>query len=188
MPEWKGIVGKGFRADEFDEYVKTVKFDEWKPSFIVLHNTAIPTFADWHKHPGEERMRALERYYRDDNHWSAGPHLFVADDLIWVFTPLNVPGVHSPSWNRIAWGVELVGDYDKEPLSREVRDNAIAALTSLHWIIGIDPRQIRLHREDTKTTHKHCPGLNMVKDDVINLVVAALTERPPLSVAAPISA
>ncbi|HEV2715317.1 MAG TPA: hypothetical protein VGU64_08645, partial [Terriglobales bacterium] len=74
------------------------------------------TFADWHKHSGEERMRALERYYRDENHWSGGPHLFVADDLMWVFTPLNVPGVHSPSWNRVAWGVELVGDYDKEPL------------------------------------------------------------------------
>ena len=24
-----------------------------------------------------------------------GPHLFVADDLIWVFTPLPTPGIHS---------------------------------------------------------------------------------------------
>lgn len=185
MPEWKGIIGRGFRAEEFDTYVRAVKFGNWKPSFVVLHNTAVPTFADWHRHTGEERMHALERYYRDEMHWSAGPHLFIADDLVWVFTPLNVPGVHSPFWNRIAWGVELVGDYENEPLSQGVRDNAIAALASLHWVMNIDPHRIRLHREDEKTTHKHCPGRNVVKDDVVNLVVAALSERPPLSAAEP---
>ena len=44
-------------------------------------------------------MRNLEAYYRDEQDWSAGPHLFVADDLIWVFTPLRTSWVHSPSWD-----------------------------------------------------------------------------------------
>jgi hypothetical protein len=48
--------------------------------------------------------------------WSAGPHLFIADHLIWVFTALGTRGVHSPSWNAI-WWVELVGDYSTEDLS-----------------------------------------------------------------------
>lgn len=180
MSTWSGIVGKGFTAPDFDAYVRTVQFDSWKPSFIVLHNTAMPTFADWHKHPGDERIRNLEAYYRDEMHWSAGPHLFIADDLIWVFTPLNLPGVHSPSWNRVSWGVELVGDYETEVLNGNLRSNAIAALISLHWVMNIDPRRIRLHREDDLTTHKTCPGKHVLKEDVINNVVAALSERPPL--------
>jgi N-acetylmuramoyl-L-alanine amidase len=181
MSEWHGIVGKGFTTGEFDAYVRTLTFATWKPTFIVLHNTAVPTFAEWRRHPGEERMHALEKYYRDEMHWSAGPHLFVADDLIWVFTPLNVPGVHSPSWNQVSWGVELVGDYETEILNENLRSNAIAALASLHWIMKIDPRSLRLHREDSLTTHKTCPGKHVVKEDVINNLAATLSERPPLA-------
>ena len=108
---WKGIVGKGFTAADFDAYAKTITFGAWRPQFVVLHNTAIPKLADWHSVPGEKRMLALEHYYRDIQKWSGGPHLFIADDLIWAFTPLNLQGVHAPSWNAISWGVELVGDY-----------------------------------------------------------------------------
>src|SRR5436190_1904248 len=48
MPAWKGIVGKGFTASDFSQYVTTVTFNAWRPQFVVLHNTAVPTFADWH--------------------------------------------------------------------------------------------------------------------------------------------
>jgi hypothetical protein len=179
MPTWKGIVGKGFTAAEFTDYVQTVRLTSWRPQFVVLHNTYIPRLADWHKVPGQQRMLSLQAYYRDTQHWSAGPHLFVADDLIWVFTSLDTPGVHSPSWNAISWGVELVGDYSTETLGAAVRTNASSALASLHMLAGIDPETLKLHREDTKTTHKHCPGPNVIKSDMITLVSAALSERSP---------
>ena len=169
MPLWKGIIGKAFTADQFDAYVAAVSFDTWTPDFVVLHNTAVPTFAQWHTVPGATRMQGLQHYYRDVQHWSGGPHLFVADDFIWVFTPLNVPGVHSPSWNAISWGVELVGDYETETLSAAVRDNAVAALATLHAAIGLDPDKLRLHKEDPRTTH-NCPGKNIVKADVITWI------------------
>jgi hypothetical protein len=178
MPVWKGIVGKSFAAPDFTQYLSTITFDGWRPQFVVLHNTAVPTFADWHKVPGEQRMQSLEHYYRDIQHWSAGPHLFVADDLIWVFTPLNTPGVHSPSWNAISWGVELVGDYAVEVLSSASRNNLISALASLHAAVGIDPNGLRLHKEDLKTTH-NCPGKNIVKGDVISWVLDQLSETNP---------
>jgi N-acetylmuramoyl-L-alanine amidase-like protein len=162
MPAWKGIIGKGFTANDFSQYVTTVTFNAWRPQFVVLHNTAVPTFADWHKVPGEQRMKNLESFYRDTQQWSAGPHLFVADDLIWVFTPLNTPGVHSPSWNAIAWGVEMVGDYSVEPLNPALRQNTISALATLHSLMGLDPSSLRLHKEDPKTTH-NCPGSAIVK-------------------------
>ena len=187
MATWKGIVGKGFRPDEFKDYVAGLSFATWRPSFVVLHNTAVPTFAQWHQVPGETRMENLQRYYRDIQGWSAGPHLFVADDLVWVFTPLTVPGVHSPSWNSVSWGVELVGDYSKEELTPAVRSNAISALATLHGSLGLTPSTLRLHREDPLTTHL-CPGNIVSKSDVIALVTAELVttfpgEHPDMRVA-----
>jgi hypothetical protein len=176
MPTWKGIVGKSFTAADFATYVQTVQLLSWRPQFVVLHNTYIPTLADWHNIPGEQRMLNLQTYYRDTQHWSAGPHLFVADDLIWVFTPLDTPGVHSPSWNAISWGVELVGDYSSEDFDPGVQDNAASALAALHALAGIPPDTLKLHKEDPKTTHKNCPGANVTKDDVIAMVFAALAD------------
>jgi hypothetical protein len=116
-------------------------------------------------------MKALQHFYRDIQGWSAGPHLFVADDLIWAFTPLNTPGVHSPSWNAISWGVELVGDYSVEQLTPALQENEVTALATLHASIGLDPNGLRLHKEDPKTTHKGCPGSNIVKADVIQWII-----------------
>jgi hypothetical protein len=178
MPQWKGIVGKSFPREDFATYLKTVTFKAWRPQFIVLHNTAVPALADWHKASGAARMKGLEHYYRDVQHWSAGPHLFIADDLIWVFTPLNTPGVHSPSWNAIAWGVELVGDYATEQFPDTVRGNAISALASLHALVGLDPHTLRLHKEDPRTTH-NCPGKNIVKADIIEAIFQELSATSP---------
>jgi N-acetylmuramoyl-L-alanine amidase-like protein len=178
MANWKGIVGQGFSTDAFQHYVDTIAFDTWRPQFVVLHNTAIPNLTDWHAVPGDARMRGLEHYYRDLQHWSAGPHLFVADDLIWVFTPLTVSGVHSPSWNSISYGLEMVGDYEVEPFSAAVRGNAVNALTTLHAALGMDPGSLRLHKEDPRTTH-NCPGKNVDKADMIQAVSAALAALEP---------
>lgn len=178
MPGWKGIVRKKFTAADFADYVGTITFNVWRPQFVVLHNTAVPTLADWHKVSGLQRMKGLEHYYRDVQHWSAGPHLFIADDFIWAFTPLNTPGVHSPSWNAIAWGVELVGDYATEELPSTVRDNAISALASLHALVGIDPNTLKLHKEDPRTTH-NCPGKNIIKEEFIEGIFEQLSLISP---------
>jgi hypothetical protein len=179
MGTWKGIIGKGFTADQFDEYVSTVSFGAWRPQFVVLHNTAVPKLSEWHSVSGPDRMRNLADFYQNVQKWSAGPHLFVADDLIWVFTPLNVSGVHSPSWNSISWGVEMVGDYDVESFSAPVCDNAVSALASLHAILGLDPNTLHLHKEDPLTTHKGCPGANVLKTDMIQRVLNELASRNP---------
>ena len=42
MAAWKGIVGRGFTAAEFEDYVRTLTFGAWRPQFTVVHNTAIP--------------------------------------------------------------------------------------------------------------------------------------------------
>jgi hypothetical protein len=178
MPPWKGIVGQGFTSDAFTTYVGGLSFTNWRPSFVVLHNTGAPTFGQWHDVPGDQRMLNLQAYYRDTMNWSGGPHLFIADDLIWAFTPLTVPGVHSPSWNNVSWGVELVGDYSTEDLSPSLRANAISALATLHGVLGLDPSTLKLHREDPLTTHL-CPGSGISKADFITNITASLMQTYP---------
>src|SRR5215510_3810690 len=170
MAGWKGIVAKPFNADAFVEYCHTLSWEAWRPSFIVLHNTQIPSLAQRPNGFSLNHIQQLEAFYRDTQGWKAGPHLFVDDRQIWVFTPLTVSGTHSPSWNSTALGIEMLGDFESEDFGTgrgaRVRSNAIAALASLSAILGIDPHTMRIHREDPLTTHA-CPGKNVRKLDVI---------------------
>jgi hypothetical protein len=177
MPAWKGIVGRGFRPQEFEGYVASLTFTHWRPQFAVVHNTSEPRLSQWHSTPGEQRMRNLESYYRDVQKWSAGPHLFIADDLIWVFTPLTTPGVHSPSWNAISWGVEMVGEFEQEEFNPAVRENTVDAIAMLYAWAGLNAATLRFHKEDPKTTHKECPGKNVEKDDLIARIQERLATR-----------
>ena len=173
MPGWKGIVGRSFTPDEFDGYCHTLQWTAWRPSFIVLHNTAIPSLAQRPEGLTRQHIQSLEVFYRDAQGWKAGPHLFVDDRQIWVFTPLTVSGTHSPSWNKVALGIEMLGDFETEAFDSgrglEVRKNAVAALATVSAILGIAPDTMRLHREDPLTTHA-CPGKNVRKLDVIQAV------------------
>ena len=176
---WKGIVGTSFTADEFAEYCDGVTLTDWTPDFIVLHNTQEPRLDAWHSTSGARRMRGLTEYYRDEQGWSGGPHLFIADDRIWAFTPLTVHGVHSPSWNGVAWGVEIVGDFDHEAFGDAQKALVISALASLHRLAGWTEPQLRLHKEDPNTSHDYCPGKNIVKTEIECGVQTLLDEHVP---------
>lgn len=177
---WKGIVGKSFTPQDFETYCHTLSWTAWRPSFIVLHNTGSPTLAQRPAGLTHQHILNLEAYYRDDQGWSAGPHLFVDDKQIWVFTPLTLSGVHSPSFNQVALGIEMLGDYETEAFNvgrgLAVRHNAVAAIATLSAVLGLDPHKMLLHWEDPKTTHK-CPGKHVVKTEVIAEVVAEIHAR-----------
>jgi len=180
MPGWKGIVGRTFTPDEFDGYCHTLQWAAWRPTFIVLHNTAIPSLAQRPEGLTRQHIQSLEAFYRDTQGWKAGPHLFVDDRQIWVFTPLTVSGTHSPSWNKVALGIEMLGDFETEAFDSgrglEVRKNAVAALATVSAILGIAPDTMRLHREDPLTTHA-CPGKNVRKLDVIQAMQDLIVTR-----------
>jgi len=177
---WKGIVGNSYAPDEFDRYCHELQWNAWRPSFIALHNTGIPSLSQRANGFTKQHIKNLESYYRDQQKWSAGPHLFIDDKQIWVFTPLTVSGTHSPSWNKTALGIEMLGDYDKDSFDGgrglNVRNNTIAALATLSAILGLEPQKMRLHREDPLTTHA-CPGKNVRKLEVIQQVQDLLVAR-----------
>ena len=181
MATWKGIIGASFTPASFDQYCHLLHWLAWRPSFIVLHNTSVPTLADCPTGLTKQHLLGLESYYRDDQHWSAGPHLFVDDRQIWVFTPLTVSGVHSPSWNKLVLGIEMLGEYATEPFNSgrgaKVHAHAVAAVATLSAVLGFAPASLKLHQEDPLTTHKGCPGKHVVKASFMKEVQALLAER-----------
>lgn len=180
MPAWKPIIGLSFQPDEFAAYCGSLHFATWRPSFVVLHNTFIPCLADRPNGLSKQHILGLQAYYRDTMKWSAGPHLFIDDRQIWVFTPLTTSGVHSPSWNKVSWGVEMLGNYDAEEFNSgrglKVQHNTVAALGALYETLGIEATDssLRLHKQDPLTTHKNCPGKNVMKDSIIEKVRDAM--------------
>lgn len=183
MAKWKGIIGKSFTPQEFDAYCHSLKWEAWRPSFLVLHNTYMPTLAMRPDGLTKQHILNLENYFKVEKGWSAGPHLFIDDRQIWVFTPLTVSGIHSPSWNKLAIGIEMLGDFEKEAFTSgrglAVRNNTVAAIATLSAILGIDPDTMKLHKEDKATSHKTCPGKNVVKASVIKAVKDLLATRHP---------
>jgi hypothetical protein len=189
MTSWRGIVGKSFTTPlAFENYVDGLLFNLWRPRFVVVHNTSAPDLKTYAAHwtrtypiSDEQWMINLVGYYRDQQHWSGGPHLFVTPRSICVFTPLTGPGTHSPSWNSVSWGVETVGEFETDPFDNGVRDNLVAALAILHSKAGLQllPYQLgvkglHFHKEDPATSHRNCPGKNMVKVDLLSRVQASI--------------
>lgn len=171
-------VKQALTQEQFRDYVEKLPASKWDPSMIVWHNTAAPSLAQWMKSaeqdrakgitPGRTRIESLEKYFRFDNNWSGAPHLFIAPDYIWVFNPLSSPGVHSPSWNSISIGIEMIGDFsvedDDSGAGLKVKQNTIYATAVLCEAYGIDPQtRIMLHKQDPKTTHD-CPGKDIAQD------------------------
>jgi N-acetylmuramoyl-L-alanine amidase CwlA len=176
---WKGIIGRSFSPESFDSYLHTIVWNAWRPSFIVLHNTANPSLKMRPKGLTLQHIKNLETFYRDKN-WKAGPHIFVDDLQIWIFTPITVSGTHSPSWNKLSIGIEMLGDYSTESFSEgrglKVRKNTVAAIASLCAVLGIDPETTKLHKEDKLTTH-NCPGVNVNKSEIIAEVEQLMAVR-----------
>lgn len=183
---WTPIIGKAFPIPQLKIYIEGLDFN-WKPSLIVWHNTGLPTITQWEKTaetdikknliPGTTRINNLVSFFRDQQGWPSGPHFFVWKDVVWVFTPPNKKGTHSPSWNGIAIGIEMIADFSKEDddsgTGLLIKNNSIALTAMLCEKLNLNPETaIKLHKEDKKTTHD-CPGYDIAvdKDAMIDSVL-----------------
>jgi len=173
------IIGKKLSLPEFTEYVRSFNFGTIKPSSLVLHHTWSPKKSEW---SGEKSIQGLKSYYEGLG-WSAGPHLFIAEDGIWLFTPMSEIGIHAgegnATWERLgkevkgyskpvggklksySIGIEVVGDYDKERWSGATYTNAFGAIRILMEVLGINNEGIFFHRDFSSKT---CPGAAITKD------------------------
>lgn len=170
------FVVRGFSPAEFEQYVKSLVFGDWRPKFFVLHNTVMPTLAQMPNGFSESYLRGVVNFTLDQK-WNGGPHLFVDRNRIWVFNTLTEPGIHARSWNKESIGVEMLGDYEIEPVDNKVRDNTVAAIAVLCEALNIDGTQVRFHRDDPTTQKSYCPGKNVSKEEFIERVTSTLAAR-----------
>ena len=168
------IVGRSFGVNEFPRYLAGLRDEafSWTPRKVMVHNTAAPSLAQRPDGLTRDHLRNIRSYYLRKN-WNHGPHLFVDDDEVWTFSPLTDRGTHSPSYNRSAIGVELLGNYDwEDPKSgrgRDVLSNGIMTVGFLLDRFGLEEEDIVFHWEDPATDHG-CPGELLSKGEFVEAV------------------
>jgi len=165
------IVGEVMTADEFVDYVENLDFPSPLPKRIFLHHTWRPTRDSWR---GMDTILAMKDYYerqlwedeegRLHEGWTAGPHLFIADDGIWLFSDVRWDGVGVYGHNHRTRHIEMVGNYDRQLPSGATLANTIVALGILHERLGLDIDDLAFHRDFST---KSCPGWAVRKDWII---------------------
>lgn len=134
-------IGEALTGEQFIDYVRSYDFGSVPPSFVVLHNTANPD-ASWAKLNSDPSIKwdrgeaglseaqikakrktqldAIMRYYVSLG-WQTGPHLFIDERWIWLFTPMYEVGTHAKSGNsyhdaaghlHYSIGIETVGYFE----------------------------------------------------------------------------
>lgn len=151
------IVNRRITLAEFREMLVAFDFGPILPDKLVIHHTWKPTKADW---AGQRSINGLKAYYEGKG-WPAGPHLFVAEDGIWLFSPMNKDGIHAGTLNFHSIGIEVVGDYDNEVWSGQTKTNALGVIKALMERLSIPQSQVFFHRD---VSPKTCPGRAITKE------------------------
>lgn len=150
-------IGQALTVAEFAAYTQVYAFGTVPPDFVVFHHTAVPTLPQWtagESGLGETAIKAKRlkrlgglRDYYEGLGWSAGPHLFIDDRWIYLFTPMYQVGVHAKWGNAFramgrlhySIGIEVIGNYEKQFWPASVAHNVAGAVQAL---------QRRLHTFD----------------------------------------
>lgn len=169
------FVGKRMTRKEFADYLDSLKFSTFNPTFVTLHHTASPSLAQRPNGFSQQHLLNLLSYYQNTLGWNGAPHVFIDDqsDGIIVFQRMDKRGVHAVSFNSKSWGIEMLGYYDYESFDTGrgavVRDNAMQALAIMCKRLHVNADTIKFHRDDPKTS-KTCPGMKVKKSYVVNTV------------------
>jgi N-acetyl-anhydromuramyl-L-alanine amidase AmpD len=184
------MIGKVLSIPDWLNYIANYDFGKLPPARVVLHHTWRPTPEQW---TGLRSMQGIQAHFARKN-WNSAPHIFVAPDGIWLFTPLRNVGIHAGTGNsgRINgafWysiGVEMVGDYDRARPGGAIWEGTKAVLGGLSKRLGIAPKQlISFHRD--YTNQKSCPGWAVTKEWVHAEIDAWLSgKQAPVTPAGPI--
>jgi hypothetical protein len=170
-------VGRVWSPSEFRQYLGTIQRPVWCRA-ITLHHTGVPSLAQRPRGFLPNHMTATQHYYQRTNGWSAGPHLFIDDDQCWGMTDFRQTGVHARSFNRMAIGIEVLGNYNEESPNTGRGINcwntaASASRALLDWLgLEANLQTVLFHRDDPRTT-KTCPGSLVQKNWVIDLINAS---------------
>ncbi|MBN2087527.1 N-acetylmuramoyl-L-alanine amidase [Candidatus Peregrinibacteria bacterium] len=155
------IINRRLTIHEFRNYVRDYFFGTHPANKLVIHHTWRPTKSQWQ---GQTSINGLRAYYEGKT-WPAGPHIFVAEDGIWLFSPMNKDGIHAGTLNARSIGIEIVGDYDNEIWSGQTKENALGVIQVLMEKLNLNASNIAFHRD---VSPKTCPGSAITKEWLFN--------------------
>lgn len=151
------IINQRLTLPQFRQYIKGFDFGNNNPNKLVIHHTWKPTVDTWQ---GERSILGLKNYYENKG-WNAGPHLFIAEDGIWLFTPMSQTGIHAGTLNLNSIGIEVVGNYDQKVWSGNTKNNTLGVIKSLLNRLELTEANIFFHRD---VSGKSCPGHAITKE------------------------
>lgn len=183
------VLGEGFLYDgrallieEFAAYVAAYRFGTIPPDFVVLHHTAVPdaSWAPLSSNPNTKwdrnerglsaaqiqakrrrQLDAIKVYYQSLG-WNAGPHLFIDEKWIWLFTPMYDVGIHAKSGNsyrdakkklHYSIGIEVIGYYERTVWPAAVARNVGMALAILRRRLGTFALDYHAGPRNTPSAH-----------------------------------
>jgi len=155
------IVNRRLTREEFSAYINKKFFGYLPANKLVVHHTWKPTVKTWN---GQATIYGLKRFYEGKG-WPNGPHLFIAEDGIWLFTDMRKDGIHAGSLNPRSIGIEVVGNYDYKLWDGETKKNALWAISELQRRLKIPYNKIYFHRD---VSAKTCPGKKITKSWLFN--------------------
>jgi len=185
---WRGgFSGEAMSRDEFATHVKQLAKQHWV-KHLVLHNSGAPNMRQARNTPGgfRQRVKNLEHYYKNQKKWAGGPHGFIFEDgNIYLGTPLDSRGTHSPSFNGDGLGFEMMADFRPgidDPTTGGgfvIYDTAAFVFATIcsAWGLPPDGDTIKLHKEDRRTSHD-CPGALVTKPAFLAMVRGYMTGVP----------
>ncbi len=175
------------RAYTLDEFI-TKYLPSQKPrraiKATVLHHTYRPNAAQY---KGLTTIQGIRNYHVKTNGWSdIGANAYAAPDgLVYNARPLSAanyahanisrPWSQVPSdlvalayddrqfLNKHAFGIEVIGDFDVEPLSPmpKALDTGLRVLAAVHLRYNIPAKNMFLHRD---AAAKSCPGSKITRE------------------------
>lgn len=151
------IINKKLDLHAFEDYLSSYYFGSLPANKLVVHHTWRPTKEQWQ---GQASINGLKGYYERKG-WGAGPHLFIADDGIWLFSPMRKDGIHAGAFNHRTIGMEVVGDYDNQKWEGKTKYNALGAIKALMFYLHLEDKDILFHRD---ASPKSCPGWAITKE------------------------
>jgi peptidoglycan hydrolase-like protein with peptidoglycan-binding domain len=199
-----------YTRDEFRKLISSIQLGAWRPKFPTLHNTGVPSLAQWKAYGPTTKEGwggSLNRFFASASKgkppWHAGPHFVCCPDYIWYLSDLRFDGVSVSCWNPVTVGIEMVGNYElgsddfATGDGAKVGDNAAFALAVLcekygwkleNYAQGVSG--LHFHKECT-ADHHACPGSKVSKAKMTalaNAQLALLNANPLAPTAAPVAA
>lgn len=155
------IINKKLSLEEFKAYISGFNFSPLNPNKIVVHHSASPTQAQWQ---GSKSMLGMKSYYEGKG-WPSGPHLYIEENGIWLFTPMNVTGTHAKAGNTMSIGIEVIGNYTSQVWQGKTKENVLGVIHSLMDRLKLSDFSIRIHREYSQT---QCPGAMITREWILD--------------------